>query len=231
MMCAISRCSIWCSSHLDFRASKAGNALQWIGVFLIWQMLLESMRNLCRWWSKCDSVGMPAPSLTFIMSLMIPSASHSSSLSLNFCSSQKLLLLFSRNIRIAYINHMSLAIATSMLMNHMLVALSTVIHPIYLQYTWVKDRPNVTTNQLLTLLVILIQFVIYMKAEARWLPSWWPGTCWNPMRSALSLRISWGPLTVSLVIPSIQWLVTAMYGTQLGSLQRSIVSEMRPIAP
>ena len=84
---------------------------------------------------------------------------------------------------------------------------------------------------LLTLSVILIRSIMYMKAAARWLPSWRPGTRWNPMRSALSLRISRGPSTVSLVIPSIQWLVTAMYGTRFGSLQRSIVSGIRPRAP
>ena len=97
--------------------------------FFIWQMLLESMRNLHGWWSKHDSVGMLALSLTFIISLMISSTSHSPSLSLNFCSSGKLSSLFSRNIVIAHINHMSLANTTSMRMSHTLHssrALSTI---------------------------------------------------------------------------------------------------------
>ena len=111
------------------------------------------------------------------------------------------------------------------------VVLSMVIHPIYLQSIWVQDRPGVTANQLLTLLVILTLSVIYMKAAERWLPSWWPGTHWNPMSSALSLRKSWGPSTASLVIPSIQWLITPMYSTWFGLVQRSTVSEMRPRAP
>ena len=85
---------------------------------------------------------------------------------------------------------------------------------------------NKTTT---TFSLILRQSVTKRKACPRCSPSCHPGTRWNPMRSACSLRVSWGPFAVSSVTPSIQCTVTAINGVRLGSLHMSMVIEIFPL--
>ena len=86
-------------------------------------------------------------------------------------------------------------------------------------------------GQYITFSVILIWSVMNKNAEARCLASCQPGTHWMSIRSALSLSTSLDPSAVSVVMPSIQWLVTAMCSIWFGSVQRCIVLEISPKDP
>jgi len=57
--------------------------------------------------------------------------------------------------------------------------------------------------------VISIRSSMYMNMQARCSPLWWR-TRWNPIKSAHRLSLYWGPCSVVVSLPWIQWAVTAI---------------------
>lgn len=91
---------------------------------------------------------------------------------------------------------------------HECIIIWGIIHRDPTNLEWTRCiKSQFEANSKHTLSVIPRRSVTKMNAWARCSPWWRPGTRWNPIRSERNLRVSCGPLTVSTVIPWIQWAV------------------------